>query len=216
MSRGVFSAIQKTLEGYEHLDEISMQPVWTDLSYLLRGTQRQQDAYRVLQILNLFRTLQDYAPILVGTIPLDIDIEQSDLDIICEAHDLVCFRHDVTKAFAQQAHFRVHETRKDNLPAVVASFTAAEFSIEIFGQPRPVTDQNGYRHMAVEARLLAFGGEEARTRIRELKRAGLKTEPAFARYFRLAGDPYQVLLYLAQLSDDALAATVARGTGSRG
>jgi len=193
-----------------------MQPVWTDLTYLLRGTQRQQDAYRALQTLDVFRVLQDYTPLLVGTIPLDIDVEQSDLDIICEAHNLSRFQHDTIKAFGRQAHFQVHETWKDDLPAVVASFTAAGFPIEIFGQPRPVIDQNGYRHMVVEARLLALGGEEARVRIRELKRAGLKTEPAFARYFQLAGNPYQVLLYLAQLSDEALAATVARGTGSRG
>ena len=193
-----------------------MHPVWTDLTYLLRGTKRQQDAYRALQTLDVFRVLRDYTPILVGTIPLDIEVEQSDLDIICEAHNLSRFQHDVTKAFGRQARFRMHETWKDDLPVVVVSFTAAGFLIEIFGQPRPVIEQNGYRHMVVEARLLALGGEEARVRIRELKRAGLKTEPAFARYFQLVGNPYQVLLHLAQLSDEALAATVARGTGSRG
>jgi Domain of unknown function (DUF4269) len=192
-----------------------MQPVWTDLTYLLRGTQRQQDVYRALQTLDVFRVLRDYTPILVGTIPLDVDIEQSDLDIICEAHNLSYFQHDVIKAFGRQAHFQVRETGKDDLPAVVASFTAAGFPIEIFGQPRPVIDQNGYRHMVVEARLLALGGEEVRLRIRELKRAGLKTEPAFARYFQLAGDPYQALLHLAQLSDDELATTVARGLPPR-
>jgi hypothetical protein len=70
--------------------------------------------------------------------------------------------------------------------------------------------------MAVEARLLALGGEEARVKIQELKRAGLKTEPAFAQYFQLAGNPYQALLHLAQRSDDELATTVARGKPWRG
>lgn len=191
-----------------------MQPVWTDLSYLLEGTRRQRDAYRTLQTLDLFHTLQDYTPILVGTIPLDIDTEQSDLDILCEAHDLNRFQQDVTTAFGRQPRFRVLATWKDQLPALVAGFTAEGFPVEIFAQPRPVTDQNGYRHLVVEARLLALGGEEARVRIRELKRAGLKTEPAFARYFQLDGDPYQTLLHLAQLSEAELAATVARGPRS--
>ncbi|MFQ5796001.1 MAG: DUF4269 domain-containing protein, partial [Candidatus Bipolaricaulia bacterium] len=69
-------------------------------------------------------------------------------------------------------------------------------------------DQNAYRHMAVEARLLAIGGEQARQEIRRLKRTGLKTEPAFACYFNLEGDPYQVLLQLATLSDDELRAVI--------
>src|SRR5262249_43249782 len=189
---------------------IAVQPVWTDLSYLLGGTQRQRDAYRTLQTLDLFPILQDYTPILVGTIPLDIDTEQSDLYILCEAHDLNRFQQDVITAFGRQPRFRVRATCKDQLPTLVAGFTAEGFPVEIFAQPRPVIDQNGYRHLVAEARLLALGGEEARVKIRELKRTGLKTEPAFAWYFQLDGDPYQTLLHLAQLSDAELAATVAR------
>ena len=191
-----------------------MQTVWTDISYLRHGTLRQQGAYRTLQTLDLFHTLQDYTPILVGTIPLDIDTEQSDLDILCEAHDLNRFQQVVTTAFGRQPRFRVRATCKDELPTLVAGFTAEGFPVEIFAQPRPVTEQNGYRHLVVEARLLALGGEAARVRIRELKRAGLKTEPAFARYFRLDGDPYQTLLHLVRLSEAELAATVARGLRS--
>jgi hypothetical protein len=58
--------------------------------------------------------------------------------------------------------------------------------------------------MVVEARLLSIGGEEARREIRYLKRCGLKTEPAFARYFRLAGDPFEVLLELSRLGEEEL------------
>lgn len=86
----------------------------------------------------------------------------------------------------------------------MASFNYGEFTVEIFGQPRPVVKQNAYHHMIVEARLLAIGGEQARREIRRLKASGLKTEPAFARYFDLEGDPYEVLLQLASLSEDKL------------
>lgn len=188
----------------------TMQTVWTDISYLLRGTQRQQDAYRALQTLDLFAVLRDYSPVLVGTIPLDIELEQSDLDIICEVYGQPSFQYCVTRAFGQQPHFQVRSARKDNLPSVTASFTAEGFPIEIFGQPRPVMKQTAYRHMVVEARLLAIGGEEARRKIRELKRAGLKTEPAFARCFHLQGDPYQTLLDLARCGDEELASTISR------
>ncbi len=41
-------------------------------------------------------------------------------------------------------------------------------------------------------------------------RAGLKTEPAFARYFHIEGDPYQALLEMASCDDDELMAFVQR------
>lgn len=191
-----------------------MQTVWTDLSYLLRGTQRQQGAYRALQALDLFAVLRDYSPVLVGTIPLNIDVEQSDLDIICEVHDQLSFQYCVTRAFGRQPHFQVRSARRDNLPSVIASFTAEGFPIEIFGQPRLVMEQTAYRHMVVESRLLAIGGEAAQRKIRELKGTGLKTEPAFARLFHLQGDPYQQLLELARLGDEELASTISRYANS--
>jgi hypothetical protein len=173
-----------------------MQMAWQDISYLSDGNERQRQAYRALQTLGVFKVLRDYTPVLVGTIPLAIDLEESDLDIICEVHDLTTFAGLVTRAFGQQEGFRVKQKLINGLPSLVAHFTYAGFPIEIFGQPRPVTEQNAYRHMVVEARLLAIGGEGARREIRRLKRAGLKTEPAFARHFNLAGDPYEALLQL--------------------
>lgn len=81
-------------------------------------------------------------------------------------------------------------------------------TLEIFGQPLPVTEQNAYLHLLVEARLLSIGGERAKREIRRLKRAGLKTEPAFTRYFRFEGKPYQTLLQLSMLKDSELQALI--------
>jgi hypothetical protein len=49
-----------------------------------------------------------------------------------------------------------------------------------------------------------MGGASAYTAIRAMKLAGIKTEPAFAQYFRLAGDPYEALVQLSYLDDEAL------------
>jgi hypothetical protein len=180
-----------------------------DFSYLALGTARQQEAYRALQNLNIFNILEPYTPVLAGTIPLGIDVPGSDLDIICEARDLDAFQRVVANAFGAAEAFTIEQKRIGDLPSVVANFYCGYFPVEIFGQARPVNRQNAYRHMIVEARLLEIGGDRARQAIRELKQSGVKTEPAFAQYFNLKGDPYQVLLELSLLNPYELRAVIA-------
>ncbi len=169
---------------------------WFDPVYLATGTARQRAAHRALQALDLFGALRAYTPMLCGTIPLDLDIDGSDLDIICEAHDLAAFARDVRAAFASCTGFDLRQETVQGVPTVSANFEFEGFAFEIFGQPHAVEEQNAYRHMVVEARLLEMGGEAARAKIRALKKAGLKTEPAFASYLGLTGDPYGALLKL--------------------
>lgn len=177
---------------------------------LSQGTARQQEAYRVLQNLDIFNVLESYTPVLTGTIPLGIDVPGSDLDIICEAHELSDFQHAVMNAFGGAEAFTIKQKQIGDLPSVVANFYCGYFAVEIFGQARAVTRQNAYRHLLVESRLLEIGGEAARQAIRDLKQSGMKTEPAFAHYFKLKGDPYQVLLELSLLNPYELRAVIAR------
>ncbi len=176
---------------------------WQDIAYLARGNQRQRRAHRALERLQVLRVLRRYTPILVGTVPIAIDIHTSDLDVICEVYELDVFERLVVRAFGQQEDFRIKRKQINALPVIVANFEA-EFPIEIFGQPRPVVEQNAYRHMDVQARLLTLGGDQARREISRLKRAGLKTEPAFARYFGIQGDPFEALLELSRLDEQEL------------
>ena len=173
-------------------------------AYLTRDSARQQRAYRALQSLGIFRILRDHTPTLAGTIPLNIDIRGSDLDIVCDVRDLDAFTRTITDAFGTHTGFCIKREIVKGIASVIANFDYAGFPIEISGQSTPVRAQNAYRHMLVEARLLTIGGERARRAIRQLKRAGLKTEPAFAHYFNLAGDPYEVLLQLSWLSEREL------------
>lgn len=183
---------------------------WADISYLQTGTPRQQAAYTTLHTLELFPRLRSYSPVLAGTVPLDIDTPESDLDIICEARDLSAFERDISAAFGTQTRFTLVRKAIGSTESVVARFRHNDFLLELFGQPRPVKQQNAYRHMLVESRLLAIGGDPARQAIREMKRTGMKTEPAFAAYFNLKGDPYQVLLELSWLDVYELRSLIAR------
>lgn len=183
---------------------------WFNCAYLRQGSPRQQAAYAALEDLKVFTHLHPYSPVLTGTIPLDIETEHSDLDIICEARDLPTFEGHLNTIFGRYERFGCKQATHSRHPSVVAQFHHAGFVIEIFGQPQPVTRQNAYRHMLVEARLLAIGGDEARRAIRQMKQNGVKTEAAFATYFCLEGDPYQVLLELGMLNNYELRALLAR------
>jgi hypothetical protein len=172
------------------------------ITYLQTGTPRQRSAYAVLAA--VMADLADYQPILTGTIPLDIDIPDSDLDVICYADDLKRFFERVKIKYSHDDCFQIAQYPINGVDSVVANFWRDGFQIEIFAQPIPVFEQNAYRHMVVEARLLQIGGDDAKHTIRALKASGMKTEPAFAQYFGLDGDPYQTLLALYGLSDDEL------------
>lgn len=174
------------------------------LDYLEQGNDRQQRAYRVMQELQVMEKLAPYEPVLAGTIPLNIDIPASDLDIICEVHDAESFALVLERYFGTCDQYSRTSKVIAGMPRMVAGFSYGGFWFEIFGQPLTVTKQNAYRHMIIEHRLLEMAGTEALEAIRQLKINGLKTEPAFAQYFGLAGDPYQTLLDMADWEDTRL------------
>lgn len=183
---------------------------WRDYSYLAQGSPAQQAAWAVLNELRLDAVLRAYSPVLVGTFPLDLAVEGSDLDIACEAHDLNTFARRLKRAFGHQEGFTLKKAEYDGLPTALARFTSGGLALEIFGQARPVREQHAYRHLIVEARLLTLAGPRAREAILGFKREGLKTEQAFARYFGLSGDPYQRLLELSTLDESMLRAALRR------
>jgi hypothetical protein len=177
---------------------------WRDVGYLGHGTLRQREALCTLADTRVLDVLAEFDPVLAGTIPLDVDIEDSDLDIICSVTDAMSFATCVTDAFASHEGFTLRRGVIRGDYTTIVSFTSGAFAFEIFGQNVPVDHQAAVVHLDVEARLLAFGGAAARERIRELKRSGLKTEPAFATWLGLGGDPYDVLYALGSASDATL------------
>ncbi len=177
---------------------------WHDITYLKLGNERQKNAYSVLNKLKIFKILRGYNPTLVGTIPIEIDISESDLDIICEVYDLEKYEELVIKSFNKYDNFHIERKTVKGLLTSISYFGYSNFLIEIFGQPKPVIEQNGYRHMIVEKKLLEISRESARKQIIKLKESGLKTEPAFAKYFNLKSNPFDELLKLSRLDKKEL------------
>lgn len=188
-----------------------LQTDYRNVAYLKNGSLTQQAAYRALKVVGVFQTLASYDPILTGTIPLGINLPESDLDIVCQAIDLEAFASLMRKTYSAYPEFSILKKTVKNIPSLVTRFSCCGFPFEIFAQDRPVESQHAYLHLLVEARLLALGGEETLQGIRVLRQAGLKTEPAFCAYFRFPGDPYVALLKLGELSDEELRQTLGLG-----
>jgi hypothetical protein len=152
----------------------------------------------------LLIALARFDPHVAGTPPLGLDLPGSDIDVICHAADTDAFTRAVWEFAGGFEAFAVHQWTGDGRP-VVAAFRVHGWPVELFGDPRPVAQQPGWRHFEIERRLLAQGGDDLRAAVMKRRHNGLKTEPAFADVLRLAGDPYAALLGLETMSDAELA-----------
>jgi len=173
-----------------------------DISYLQHGTTRQQAAYTLLTRHAILDKLSAFDPVLAGTLPINIDIDSSDLDILCCWTDKEAFIATIQKTFGSEMDFKLVEREINGHSSVIAGFRIEDFEIELFGQAIPTRQQWGYRHMLVEHRLLTEKSESFRRQIIELKNKGYKTEPAFAMVLGLEGDPYKALLELEEKKYD--------------
>jgi hypothetical protein len=175
-------------------------PDFRRLDYLAQGSEDQRRAHAVLVRHDLLGRLAPLDAVLAGTVPLDIQGAGSDLDILVAAPDPAALIPRLDGLFSTLPDYYRRLGDFIDGPALVAGFTAGGWPVEIFAQALPVERQMAWRHMLVEARLLALY-PAAKAAIRRLKAAGLKTEPAFATLFDLPGDPYQALLALESRSE---------------
>jgi hypothetical protein len=162
-----------------------MVPDFFDLTYLSKGSAIQRHGFRAIVSSGILNLLKDFNPLVIGTLPLDLFADKSDIDIICCCDDpeKLCsiFHHCIKKNLS-------------GVDSVIVNFEFDGFDFEIVGQPVPVTEQIAYRHMVVEWNILAANDDAFRGEIIRLKKSGMKTEPAFAQLLQLDGDPYQALL----------------------
>ena len=172
------------------------------ISYLQEGSERQRHCFEVLSATGIMALLDTYHPVLVGTVPIGIDIGDSDLDIVCQASDMDVFCDFAESCFGRYGNFNIR--RKSDSCTIVCFSTLGE-KFEIYCTTGNPSLSNGYRHMIVEYRILNLADERFRHEVLRLKRSGIKTEPAFARLLNLSGDPYEAVLGLEKLSDTAIA-----------
>lgn len=170
---------------------------FTKIDYLKNGNERQRRAYELLERHHIFEKLKYYSPILAGTVPIEIDIEGSDLDLIFEVD--LRFEEDFLDdlMFSRFIPYDVDVEYPiiNGEKCITLNFILEGFPIEIFGQNKPTVQQNAYLHMITEHRILQEKGEEFKQKIIELKKQGIKTEPAFGMLLGLE-NPYEDLLKL--------------------
>ncbi|TQI71229.1 uncharacterized protein DUF4269 [Gramella sp. Hel_I_59] len=171
-----------------------MKENFKNIEYLKIGNSKQKEVYRILKDNLILEKLEKYSPILVGTIPIRIDIEDSDLDIICFFRNLEKFETDIKSNFSKENKFMISNKNINQKKSVVAKFRLENYDFEIFGQNIPTNQQDAFLHMIKENEILKSKDAEFRKSIIELKRRGLKTEPAFAKLLDIQGDPYSGLL----------------------
>ncbi|MBP7501096.1 MAG: DUF4269 domain-containing protein [Chryseobacterium sp.] len=164
------------------------------LDYLKDGSEIQNKIHFVLEKHQIFDKLKEYNPILTGTFPININIKNSDLDIILETDDLMRAKDFIINEFQNQKEFDIQFCKINDIDSLVCNFILEEFPIELFAQKVPTKLQNAYLHMIKEYEILEKEGEEFRKQIINLKEKGWKTEPAFAKLLGLKEDPYLELL----------------------
>lgn len=165
-----------------------------NLDYLKNGSEVQKRIHFVLEKYQIFDKLKEYNPILTGTFPIHINIENSDLDIILETDNLIKTEKFIINEFQNEKDFGIQFCKINDIDSLVCNFTLEEFPVELFAQNVPTKLQNAYRHMIKEHEILEQKGEEFRKQIISLKEKGWKTEPAFAELLGLKGNPYLELL----------------------
>ncbi|EPX78321.1 hypothetical protein Salmuc_03937 [Salipiger mucosus DSM 16094] len=166
----------------------------------------------VIEELDVLARLAEFSPVVIGTPPLGLATDDSDIDIACSSPDFDRFFAVAGRAFDRMEAFSMRHVDHLSAPAAVASFRSMGWEVELFCQKVATTHQWGVRHFQVEARLMALG-PHLKDAIMQLKREGLKTEPAFATVLSLPGDPYVAMLELEAFDDAHLQHVIDAATG---
>ena len=173
---------------------------WRDISYLKQGNAKQKHAYDVLIRTELFTVLEKYDPVLVSTVNVNLDTEESDLDVICQASNLEEFCETVRARYGAEQNFFCQADERVGQAYTICSFSVAHFIIEIYAENTPVDQQHAFRHLNIFNRLIHIGGDSFRKKIMILRKRGMKVEEAIAHLLGLRGNPYQSVLFLEELS----------------
>ncbi len=153
-----------------------------------------QPVFTALKESKILEILQAYSPLVVGTFPLELATPESDIDIIIQIDPRESENLKAALAHYHDVHFSVTDF------TLSAQFEWNQVKFEVYGEIKPVFEQNGFLHFNIEERLLKYRTPEWRSALQALRNKGLKTEPAFAQLLNLSGDPFEALLKLQKQS----------------
>lgn len=151
-------------------------------------------SWNALQKSRVLETLKYFDPRVAGTYPLGLENETSDLDILLQAEDLEELRVLIMKEWGHCEGFRAREEEVDGLKTVIVQFLVDYVPFELFAQNRATVRQTAYRHFLAQERALKYMPDATLQRLKDLRKAGVKTEPAFGDVLSLEGDPFAELL----------------------
>lgn len=165
---------------------------------------KKQRAMQSISNIDLLARLSPFKGTVVSSIFVDLDLDHSDIDVICCFSDPAPFQSHLSQEFGHYEAFKV----KCGENVVLCNFWAGGFEFEIYGTTVDIPDQPAYRHYKIMERLLKIGGQNFTQSIKQLKAGGLKTEPAICHYLKIAGDPYQAILDLENWTDERIEAQI--------
>jgi len=147
---------------------------------------------------DVMKPFYKYQPTIVGTYPIDIQVEGSDIDIILMVKNYEDYIEELSR-FSHEKSFSIEV--KD---IVVCQFEISNYKIELYASHEPIETLNSYRHLAIEKRVLDLLGEPFKEEVVSLKSKGLKTEPAFCVLLGLYGNSYDALLKVEGMTDQEI------------
>jgi Domain of unknown function (DUF4269) len=124
-----------------------------------------------LQGSQIIEFLQGFDPRVAGTFPLGLAVETSDIDVICHASVVSALADRIGLNFRLCDGFRLYPWTSSNR-SVVGRFRYEGFLFEIFGDARPVSEHEAWRHFDIERKLLALDDGRLRYWFRTCVRTG--------------------------------------------
>lgn len=163
------------------------------MELLRTGSEKQRNVLQLFHKLNIAAQFKENHPVICGTIPLGIDLEDSDVDVIMQTENHSFLLERWERLYGGFSNFKTVEKYIRGRKVAKANFRYGGLEWELFAQNQPVTEQHAWLHMFIEYRILRED-PALKPIILQKKKDGFSTEAAFCDPLEIEGDPYEGLL----------------------
>ncbi len=125
-----------------------------NIRYLKEGNPKQQKVYQLLNDFQIIEKLENYNPLVVGTIPIEIDLDDSDVDIILQTNDCNDLEKFLLDKFSYFRNFKMDRRMSDKQNILVCNFVIDQIPFEVYAENKPTHLQYGFLHMMKEFEIL--------------------------------------------------------------